>query len=150
LIKTNIKLNNKIEEHRKEYKIKKGILENIIAEVFKRYKISETSKMLDRMKDLGFNYSTKAGMTVGSSDIVVLDEKEEILQEAQGKVDSVLRQFRRGLITDEERYNRVISIWSDAKDVIQDKLMESLDASNPIFMMSDSGARGNPSNFTQL
>ena len=129
---------------------KKGILGDIIAEVFKQYKISETSKMLDRMKDLGFNYSTKAGMTVGISDIVVLKEKEDILEEAQGKVDGVLRQFRRGLITDEERYNRVISIWSDAKDEIQDKLMESLDNSNPIFMMSDSGARGNPSNFTQL
>ncbi len=129
---------------------KKGILGDIIAEVFKRYKISETSKMLDRLKDLGFNYSTKAGMTVGVSDIVELDEKEALLDEAQGKVDGVLRQFRRGLITDEERYNRVITIWSDVKDVIQDKLMETLDHSNPIYMMSDSGARGNPSNFTQL
>lgn len=129
---------------------KKGILGDIIAEVFKQYKISETSKMLDRMKDLGFSYSTKAGMTVGISDIVVLKEKQELLEEAQTKVDGVLRQFRRGLITDEERYNRVISIWSDVKDVIQDKLMDSLDNTNPIFMMSDSGARGNPSNFTQL
>lgn len=129
---------------------KKGILGDIIAEVFKRYKISETSKMLDRLKDLGFNYSTKAGMTVGVSDIVGLDEKEALLDEAQEKVDGVLRQFRRGLITDEERYNRVITIWSDVKDVIQDKLMHTLDHSNPIYMMSDSGARGNPSNFTQL
>ena len=129
---------------------KKGILGDIIAEVFKQYKISETSKMLDRLKDLGFSYSTKAGMTVGISDIVVLKEKEELLEEAQTKVDGVLRQFRRGLITDEERYNRVITIWSDVKDVIQDKLMDSLDNTNPIFMMSDSGARGNPSNFTQL
>src|SRR5690625_5035944 len=129
---------------------KKGILGDIIAEIFKRYKISETSKMLDRMKDLGFIYSTKAGMTVGVSDIVVLKEKDVVLDEAQKQVDGVLRQFRRGLITDDERYNRVISIWSDAKDVIQDKLMDSLDSANPIFMMSDSGARGNPSNFTQL
>ena len=129
---------------------KKGILGDIIAEVFKRYKISETSKMLDRLKDLGFSYATKAGMTVGVSDIVNLKEKEELLDEAQEKVDGVTRQFRRGLITDEERYNRVISIWSDVKDVIQDKLMESLDNTNPIYMMSDSGARGNPSNFTQL
>src|SRR5699024_10122903 len=129
---------------------KKGILGDIIAEVFKRFKISETSKMLDRMKDLGFSYSTKAGMTVGISDIVVLKEKGDLLEEAQQKVDSVLKQFRRGLITEEERYNRVISIWSDVKDVIKDKLMESLDNTNPIYMMSDSGARGNPSNFTQL
>jgi DNA-directed RNA polymerase subunit beta' len=129
---------------------KKKILGNIIAEVFKRFKITDTSKMLDRMKNLGFRYSTKAGITVGVSDIIVLAEKKVIINEAQGKVDNVLKQFRRGLITDEERYDRVISIWSSAKDVIQGKLMESLDHLNPIFMMSDSGARGNASNFTQL
>ncbi len=128
----------------------KKFLGNIIAEVFKRFKITETSKMLDRMKDLGFKYSTKAGITVGVADIVVLGEKEMILTEAQTKVDNVLKQFRRGLITEEERYDRVISIWSAAKDTIQGKLMASLDRRNPIFMMSDSGARGNASNFTQL
>ncbi len=129
---------------------KKKVLGQIIAEVFKRFKITETSKMLDRMKDLGFQYSTKAGITIGVADIVVLPEKQEILEEAQAKVDTVLKQFRRGLITDEERYERVISIWSEAKDKIQDRLMKSLDKRNPIFMMSDSGARGNASNFTQL
>ncbi|HEY9577341.1 MAG TPA: DNA-directed RNA polymerase subunit beta', partial [Pseudobacillus sp.] len=129
---------------------KKKILGNIIAEVFKRFKITETSKMLDRMKDLGFKHSTKAGITVGVADIVVLGEKEQILKEAQLKVDNVMKQFRRGLITEEERYDRVISIWSAAKDTIQGKLMASLDKRNPIFMMSDSGARGNASNFTQL
>ncbi|MDP1420860.1 DNA-directed RNA polymerase subunit beta' [Peribacillus simplex] len=129
---------------------KKQILGNIIAEVFKRFKITETSKMLDRMKDLGFKYSTKAGITVGVADIVVLKEKQEIITEAQTKVDNVLKQFRRGLITEDERYDRVISIWSAAKDTIQSKLMDSLDRRNPIFMMSDSGARGNASNFTQL
>lgn len=129
---------------------KKGFLGDIIAEVFKRFKITETSKMLDRMKDLGFSYSTKAGMTVGISDIVVLAEKEGILDDAQGKVDKVSKQFRRGLITEEERYDRVIAIWSEAKDVIQDRLMGSLSNRNPIYMMSDSGARGNASNFTQL
>ena len=129
---------------------KKGFLGNIIAEVFKKFAITETSRMLDKMKDLGFKYSTKAGITVGIADIVVLAEKEEILIEAQGKVDNVLKQFKRGLITEEERYDRVISIWSAAKDTIQGKLMATLDKRNPIFMMSDSGARGNASNFTQL
>jgi DNA-directed RNA polymerase subunit beta' len=129
---------------------KKGFLGNIISEVFKKFKITETSKMLDRMKDLGFKYSTKAGITVGVSDIVVLSEKKEILDEADKKVERIMKQFRRGLITEEERYDRVISIWSDAKDLIQSKLMGTLDARNPIFMMSDSGARGNASNFTQL
>ncbi|GAA0326007.1 DNA-directed RNA polymerase subunit beta' [Oceanobacillus oncorhynchi subsp. oncorhynchi] len=138
-------------KNREEVKpFKKGFLGDIIAEVFKRFKITETSKMLDRMKDLGFSYSTKAGMTVGISDIVVLAEKQGILDEAQSKVDKVLKQFRRGLITEEERYDRVIAIWSEAKDVIQDRLMGSLSNRNPIYMMSDSGARGNASNFTQL
>ncbi|WP_062349795.1 DNA-directed RNA polymerase subunit beta' [Bacillus kwashiorkori] len=129
---------------------KKGILGNIISEVFKRYKITETSKMLDRMKDLGFKYSTKAGITIGIADIIVLPQKNEILDDAQRKVDNVQKQFRRGLITEDERYERVISIWSAAKDEIQGKLMETLEPTNPIFMMSDSGARGNASNFTQL
>src|SRR5699024_10762892 len=129
---------------------KKGILGDIIAEIFKRFEISETSRMLDRMKDLGFGYSTKAGMTISSSDIIVLPEKETMLAQAQRKVNNVLKQFRRGLITEDERYDRVIAIWSEAKDMIQDKLMDSLDKLNPIFMMSDSGARGNPSNYTQL
>ncbi|WP_026693315.1 DNA-directed RNA polymerase subunit beta' [Peribacillus kribbensis] len=128
----------------------KKFLGNIIAEVFKRFKITETSKMLDRMKDLGFRHSTRAGITVGVADIVVLGEKKQIIDEAQSKVDNVMKQFRRGLITEEERYDRVISIWSGAKDSIQAKLMQSLNKRNPIFMMSDSGARGNASNFTQL
>lgn len=145
---TNIKDEIKNRELVKPFK--KGFLGDIIAEVFKRYKITETSKMLDRMKDLGFSYSTKAGMTVGIADIVVLPEKQAILDEAQEKVDKVLKQFRRGLITEEERYDRVISIWTTTKDTIQAKLMESLSNRNPIFMMSDSGARGNASNFTQL
>src|SRR5699024_8828797 len=88
--------------------------------------------------------------TVGISDIVVLENKKELLDQAQLKVDNVLKQFRRGLITEDERYERVISIWSEVKDEIQELLIESLDTQNPIFMMSDSGARGNPSNFTQL
>ena len=129
---------------------KKKNLGNIIAEVFKRFKITETSKMLDRMKDLGYKYSTKAGITVGISDIVVLEEKQEILDNAHKQVEKVTKQFRRGLITDEERYERVIDIWNKTKDHIQIKLMESLNDLNPIFMMSDSGARGNISNFTQL
>ncbi|MFC4411851.1 DNA-directed RNA polymerase subunit beta' [Chungangia koreensis] len=129
---------------------KKKTFGNVIAEVFKRFHITETSKMLDRMKNLGFKYSTQAGLTISISDIVVLPNKGQILQEAQDKVDKVMKQFRRGLITEEERYDRVISYWSQAKDTIQDQLMKSLDSLNPIFMMSDSGARGNASNFTQL
>ncbi|MDQ0300906.1 DNA-directed RNA polymerase subunit beta' [Salibacterium salarium] len=129
---------------------KKGFLGDVIAEVFKKFQIIETSKMLDRMKDLGFYYSTKAGITVGISDIVVLEDKQDIIDDTEDKIERVMKQFRRGLITDEERYNKVISEWSEAKDTIQDKLLKSLNTLNPIFMMSDSGARGNASNFTQL
>lgn len=143
-----------IPEHIKQQELilpfKKKNLGNIIAEVFKRFKITETSRMLDRMKDLGYKHSTLAGITVGIADIVVLHEKKDIIEDAHKQVETVTKQFRRGLITDDERYERVIGIWTAAKDKIQLKLMESLDAKNPIFMMSDSGARGNISNFTQL
>lgn len=128
----------------------KKFLGQIIAEIFNKFHITDTSMMLDKMKDLGFKYSSRAGITVGVSDIVVLPEKQEIIGEAEIKVDKVQKQFSRGLITESERYAAVIEIWTRAKDDIQAKLMMSLDSLNPIFMMSDSGARGNASNFTQL
>lgn len=128
----------------------KKSLGNIIAEVFNRFSITDTSMMLDRMKDLGFKFSSKAGITVGVADIVVLPDKQQILDEHEKLVDRITKQFNRGLITEEERYNAVVEIWTDAKDQIQGELMQSLDKTNPIFMMSDSGARGNASNFTQL
>ncbi|HDF6282129.1 TPA: DNA-directed RNA polymerase subunit beta' [Staphylococcus aureus] len=128
----------------------KKFLGNIIAEVFNRFSITDTSMMLDRMKDLGFKFSSKAGITVGVADIVVLPDKQQILDEHEKLVDRITKQFNRGLITEEERYNAVVEIWTDAKDQIQGELMRSLDKTNPIFMMSDSGARGNASNFTQL
>lgn len=106
--------------------------------------------MLDRMKDLGYKHSTYAGMTVGIADIMVLHEKQAIIDAAHKQVETITKQFRRGLITDDERYERVIGVWNGAKDEIQQKLIESMEARNPIFMMSDSGARGNISNFTQL
>ena len=129
---------------------KKGFLSDIIAEVYKRYKVTETSLLLDRMKDLGYFESTKSGLTVGISDISTLSSKKEIVAESRKKVAAVTKQFRRGLITDEERHQRTIDVWNEAKDEIQDQLVDSMEWNNPIFMMSDSGARGNISNFTQL
>ena len=128
----------------------KKFLGNIIAEVFNRFSITDTSMMLDRMKDLGFKFSSKAGITVGVSDIVVLPDKQDILDEHEKLVERVTKQYNRGLITEDERYNAVVEIWTDARDQIQGELMQSLEKTNPIFMMSDSGARGNASNFTQL
>ena len=129
---------------------KKKNLGQIIAEVFKRFHITETSMMLDRMKDLGYKFSTRAGLTVGIADISVAGNKKTILSDAHNQVDEISKLFRRGLITDDERYERVIETWNAAKDEIQSALTKTLGARNPIFMMSDSGARGNISNFTQL
>ena len=129
---------------------KKKDLGRIIAQVFKRFKITETSVMLDRMKNLGYKFSTRAGITVGAADVLRLESKGEILEKAHSRVDNITKQYRRGLITDDERYESVIRTWEQAKDQIQEELRKSLPRLNPIAMMSDSGARGNISNFTQL
>src|SRR5699024_2066122 len=94
--------------------------------------------------------STKSGITVGIADIPILADKEELLEEASAKVDRINATHRRGLISEDERYQNVIDIWTEARDVIQDELATSVDRENNIYMMSDSGARGSISNFTQL
>lgn len=129
---------------------KKGFLSDIIAQIYKVYKVTETSLLLDRMKDLGYDISTKSGLTVGMADVTELTEKPELVEAAHKQVATVTKQFRRGLITDDERYERVIAIWNKAKDDITDQLIAHFEPDNNIFMMSDSGARGNISNFSQL
>lgn len=130
----------------------KGFLSDIIAQVFKIYKVQRTSDLLDDMKTLGYTQATLSGLTVGVADVPELKEKGTIIQAARDKVALVAKQYRRGLITNEERHNQVIAIWNNAKDEIQQKLEDSFgkNTSNPIVMMSNSGARGNISNFTQL
>jgi len=128
----------------------KDYLGAIIAECFRKYHTTQTSIILDNIKQLGFTYSTRAGITIAVSDVTVPQEKARILAESEEKVRVVTNQYRRGLITDEERYDRVISIWSKAKDELTDILMKSLDKFNSISMMVDSKARGNKSQITQL
>jgi len=128
----------------------KDYLGTIIAECFRKYHTTETSVILDKIKQLGFTYSTKAGITVAVSDVVVPEEKDQILKKSEESVRTVTQQYRRGLITDDERYDRVIGIWSKAKDEITDILMKSLDKYNSINMMVESKARGNKSQITQL
>ncbi len=130
----------------------KGTLEKIIAQVFKRYKTTETSTMLDNLKDLGFKYSTISGITVSMADVETSKKKPEIVAEAQKTVDKINKQYKRGLITDEERYNNVISTWNNATDQVKAELEEvsHTDVDNPIFIMMNSKARGNISNFTQV
>jgi len=128
----------------------KDYLGAIIAECFRKYHTTQTSVILDNIKQLGFTYSTRAGITIAVADVNVPQEKARILAESEEKVRVVTNQYRRGLITDEERYDRVISIWSKAKDELTDILMKSLDKFNSISMMVDSKARGNKSQITQL
>ncbi|WP_425434641.1 DNA-directed RNA polymerase subunit beta' [Paenibacillus catalpae] len=128
----------------------KEYLGNIIGECFRIYHTTLTSIILDRIKQLGFTYSTRAGITVAVSDVIVPEEKVEILKESDAKVAVVMNQYRRGLITNEERYDRVIEIWSKSKDQITDILMKSMDRYNSIMLMVDSKARGNKSQIAQL
>ncbi len=131
--------------------IKKN-LSQIIAQIFKRYKTTETSSVLDAMKDLGFKYSTIAGITVSAFDIVEAKDKNDKIEEGQAKVDKINKQYQRGLITEEERFNNVIQVWNNTKDDVEEELKQISDGDhkNPIFMMMNSGARGNAGNFTQL
>ncbi|QDS36699.1 DNA-directed RNA polymerase subunit beta' [Brevibacillus brevis] len=130
--------------------VKKGFLGTIISECFRRFGTMKTSMILDKIKELGFTYSTKAGITIAVADIAVPGKKKDILDAADEKVATVMTQFRRGLITEDERYDRVISIWSKAKDEVTEVLMKAMDKFNAIYMMANSGARGNVSQITQL
>ena len=123
----------------------KGALEKIIAQMFKRYKTTETSIFLDKLKDLGFKYSTYSGITIAVSDVITSKNKDAI-------VEKVNKQFQRGLITDRERLELVIDIWTKAKEEIQDELQSYAKSyvDNPIFIMMNSKARGSISNFVQL
>ena len=130
----------------------KGTLEKIIAQVFKRYKTTETSTMLDNLKDLGFKYSTISGITVSMADVKISKNKNAIVAETQVLVDKINKQYKRGLITEEERFSKVIETWNNATDQVKDELekISKTDVDNPIFIMMNSKARGNISNFTQV
>ncbi|RSI10766.1 DNA-directed RNA polymerase subunit beta' [Streptococcus sanguinis] len=129
---------------------KKKNLGNIIAEIFKRFRTTETSALLDRLKNLGYHHSTLAGLTVGIADIPVVEDKAEIIEESHKRVEEITKQFRRGMITDDERYNAVTAEWRAAREKLEKRLVANQDPKNPIVMMMDSGARGNISNFSQL
>jgi len=138
----------------RERKIPKAIIKkdlgNILAECFRKYGTTMTSEILDRVKKLGFHYSAQAGITISVADIVVPEEKATILEEAEAKNRKLTQQYRRGLITDEEKYVSFSQIWSEAKEKLSNTLMESMDELNPIYMMATSGARGSNSQITQL
>ena len=130
----------------------KGALEKIIAQMFKRYKTTETSIFLDKLKDLGFKYSTYSGITIAVSDVITSKNKDAIVEKSNEEIKKVNKQFQRGLITDRERLELVIDIWTKAKEEIQDELQSYAKSyvDNPIFIMMNSKARGSISNFVQL
>ncbi len=133
---------------------KKGTLEKIIAQMFKKYRTTETSIMLDKLKDLGFKYSTYAGITIAASDIITSKNKDQIIADSEKEVEKINKQYKRGLITDKERFDLVIEVWNKAKKDIE-KELESYAKSreyedNQIFIMMNSKARGSISNFVQL
>ena len=144
----------KIKEIPKADAFKKGTLEKIIAQMFKKYKTTETSIMLDKLKDQGFKYSTYSGITIAASDVVTSKQKDQIIANSEAEVKKITKQYQRGLITDKERFDLVIGIWDKAKKDIE-KELESYAKSeeyedNPIFIMMNSKARGSISNFVQL
>lgn len=143
---------DKIKEMPSTKPFAKGTLEKIIAQVFKRYKTTETSIMLDKLKDLGFKYSTLAGITISAFDVVTSKNKEKIIEDSQAEVNKINKQYNRGLITEKERFDLVIDVWTKAKNEIQKELQVYADEykDNPIFIMMNSKARGSISNFTQL
>ena len=130
----------------------KGTLEKIIAQVFKRYKTTETSIFLDKLKNMGFKQSTYAGITIAFSDVVTSKNKAQIIEDSNKEVAKINKQYQRGLITDKERFDLVISVWDESKKQIQKELQGYADTlvDNPIFIMMNSKARGSISNFTQL
>ena len=129
---------------------KKKDLGNLIAAVFDKYKINGTSDILDSLKDMGYLYSTTAGMTVALSDISIAPNKEQIVNAGKEKADQLNALRDRGLLTPQEWERAFSALWDKVKNTVGDTLMESLPRMNPINMMAVSGARGNKNHFTQL
>jgi len=135
-------------------KIDKKLLSNIVAEVYRKYGIHRTVKALDAIKDAGFEYATKYGVSIGMTDILVPDEKEMIVSKNKKIVEEIIGQYQLGVITDEERYNKIIDLWTTAGEEISNIMFEKLrrdqDGFNPVYMMIDSGARGSKQQVRQL
>ncbi|EDS71911.1 DNA-directed RNA polymerase, beta' subunit [Anaerofustis stercorihominis DSM 17244] len=130
--------------------VDKGVLSEIVYKCFTRHGAAKTSMVLDDIKKMGFTYSTKAAVTVSISDMEVPDVKPQLLEEADVKVDKVLKKYKRGMITEAERKREVIDIWNDTTNLVTNALLDHLDPFNPINMMADSGARGSRNQIRQL
>ena len=132
------------------FTVMKKNLGKIIAKCINKHGLSKTAELLDYIKATGYKYSTTAGITVSVDDVKVPPAKKQILADAQVQVDNVTKQYRRGLITDKERYDSVIKIWEDATDKVTDAMKDNFEKLNPVYMMSESGARGNLNQLRQI
>ena len=131
-------------------KVGKKELGRIVDMCFRTHGVSKTAEVLDNVKAMGYKYSTIGAVTVAVSDVIVPPEKKPILDDAEKRVRQIEKLFKRGMLTDEERYNRVVDVWSKTTDDVKAKIMDHMDEFNPIRMMTDSGARGSISQVSQL
>ena len=124
-----------------DFPVIKKNLGTIIAKCINANGLSVTAEVLDYIKSIGYKYSTKGAITVSVADVAVPEAKKQILEEAEKKKDEILKQYRRGLITEEERYNEVIKVWENVTDQVTEAMKANFDDLNPIYMMAQSGAR---------
>ena len=130
--------------------VDKGALGNIVDRCIRVHGTTETASVLDKIKALGFKYSTQGAITISISDMEIPTSKKQYLEEAEKKVDKITKQYKRGLISDEERYILVIATWNETVDKVTHALLDHLDVYNPIYMMANSGARGSTNQIRQL
>lgn len=130
--------------------VNKAVLQRIVTEVAERYDTVQTAEILDNIKRIGFHYATRAGITIGISDITVPPDKDKILEEPEAEVERIEENYKRGLITEEERHQRVVELWTEATDRVTEAMEKAFDVFNPIYMMANSGARGNIKQIRQL
>lgn len=141
---------NKIFDMEVAFLVDKKSLGKIISKCINVHGTTETAIVLDKIKALGFKFSTKGAITISVSDMVIPEVKKKFLAETEERIENIVRQYKRGLISDEERYNSVITAWTETGENITAALMDNLDRFNPIYMMANSGARGSVSQIKQL
>ncbi|MBO5657339.1 MAG: DNA-directed RNA polymerase subunit beta', partial [Agathobacter sp.] len=133
-----------------DFHVGKKQIKQILEKVINVHGATKTAEVLDDVKAMGYKYSTKAAMTVSISDMTVPPQKPQMIEEAQNTVDRITKQYKRGLITEEERYKEVVETWKETDDALTKALLDGLDKYNNIFMMADSGARGSDKQIKQL
>lgn len=130
--------------------VTKKELGEIIDKCIKKHGFTKTAIVLDKIKELGFRYSTRGAITISVSDMIIPDVKQKFIKETESKIEQITKMYKRGLISEDERYTSVVQAWTETGEELTKALMASLDEFNPIYMMSKSGARGNISQIKQL